>query len=151
MAPKDTSSPARAGKSSRRASYSSVSATWVKSLTNDKDSSGKIIKNWGVAARCCGGTCRHYGARLPAGYQRQGALSETIGRQTGRVGSLFRVSRPVWEEMGFVHGYSVCGGAGCNYSGSRLLYKRDRDSRRTPRATSGGRGKPSRSRRYRLA
>src|ERR687895_555905 len=94
MAPKDTSSPARAGKSSRRASYSSVSATWVKSLTNDKDSSGKIIKNWGVAARCCGGTCRHYGARLPAGYQRQGALSETIGRQTGRVGSLFASRGP---------------------------------------------------------
>jgi hypothetical protein len=77
--------------------YSSalVSAAWVKSLTNDKNPSGKITRNWGVAARCCGGTGRHYGARLPAGYQRQGAQSETIGRQTGRVGSLFRVSRPV--------------------------------------------------------
>jgi hypothetical protein len=72
-----------------------VSAAWVKSLTYDSNSSGKIIENWGVAARCCGGTGRHYGARLPAGYQRQGAQSETIGKQTGRDGSLFRVSRPV--------------------------------------------------------
>jgi hypothetical protein len=67
----------------------------VKNLTIDKNQSGKITGNWGVATRCCGGTGRHYGARLPAGYQRQGAQSETIGRQTGRVGSLFRVSRPV--------------------------------------------------------
>ena len=35
------------------------------------------------------------GLGLPADYQRQGAPSETIGRQTGRDGSLFRVSRPV--------------------------------------------------------
>jgi hypothetical protein len=57
-----------------------ISAEWVKHLTNDKNSSGKITENWGVAARCCGGTGRHYGAMLPAGYRRQGAQSETIGR-----------------------------------------------------------------------
>src|SRR5918999_6101475 len=120
MAPKDTSSPARAGKSSRRASYSSVSATWVKSLTNDKDSSGRIIEDWGVATRCCGGTGRHYGARLPAGYQRQGAQSETIGRQTGRDGLAFSclAARPR-EEMGIVDGYRVRGGAGCDHFGGR--------------------------------
>src|SRR5688500_9528595 len=67
----------------------------VKTLTNQENWWGKITRNWGVAARCCGGTGRHYGAKLPAGYQRQGAQSETIGRQTGRGGSLFRVSRPV--------------------------------------------------------
>ena len=72
----------RQKRSTSRAAYPSatVLAARVKTLTIHEYRSGKITRNWGVAARYCGGTGRHYGARLPAGYQRQGAQSETIGR-----------------------------------------------------------------------
>src|SRR5215211_6000424 len=108
--------------------------------------SDKVRGNWGVAARCSGGTGRQYGARLPAGYRRQGATSETIGRQRGRDGSLFHVSRPVREEMGYVFDdYArVRGGAGRDPSWGRLLYERGRDTRGEARYAPGGRGKPAR-------
>jgi hypothetical protein len=46
-----------------------VSAAWVNSLTNGKNPSAKIIKNWGVAARCCGGPVvnTERGSRLVTG------------------------------------------------------------------------------------
>lgn len=44
--------------------------------------------------------------RLPAGYRRQGATSETISRlKLAAVGSFFRLRGPSGEEMGFL----LCG------------------------------------------
>ena len=117
----------------------------VKNLTIDKNQSGKITGNWGVATRCCGGTGRHYGSEAP-GRLPAPRRTERDHRQANRPRwlALSCLAARLREEMGIGDGYRVRGGAGCDHFGA-ALYECHRDTGRTSRDASGGRGKPSRA------